>query len=207
LHVIIEKITSAHFSHFPVARGGLDDLLGFVRTKDLLNQSLQGYAIDLRSILLKPLYVPGNTPVYDTLERMRETGCEIIFVMDEYGGIQGLITLHDLLEALVGDIPTRIEDREPDVVLRDDGTYLLNGLITIQQFRDHFNLGPLPGEDERYYQTLAGFVLHLFERIPKVGEFVEWSGYRIEIFDMDDTRIDRVLITPLPNNHSPNVPL
>jgi putative hemolysin len=204
LHVIIEKIKSAYYSHFPVARGGLDDLLGFVRTNDLLKQSLEGYAIDLRSILLDPLYIPGNTLVYNAMERMRETSCEIAFVMDEYGGIQGLITLHDLLEALVGDIPTRTAYREPDVVRRDDGTYLVSGLITIQQFREQFNLGPLPGEEERYYQTLAGFVLHLFERIPKVGEVVEWGGYRLEIVDMDDRRIDKVLLTPLSTNQSTN---
>lgn len=196
IHITIEKIQSATYSYFPVARSSLDNLLGFVSVNDLLSQSLQGYDIDLIRNLSKPLYVPGNTPVYNALERIREAGCEMSFVMDEYGGIQGLVTLRDLLEALVGDIPASRADHEPDVVRRADGSFLLDGLIPIQQFRELFHLDPLPGEGENYYQTLAGFILHLFGRIPKMGDQVEWQGYQMEIIDMDDMRIDRVLLTP-----------
>jgi putative hemolysin len=200
LDIIIEKIKSSAYSFFPVARSSLDNLLGFIRVNDLLSQLLDGDRIDLIQSLSKPLYVPGNTPVYNALETMREDGSEIVFVMDEYGGIQGLVTLRDLLEALVGDIPTSQVDHEPDVVRRADGSFLLDGFIPIQQFRELFQLDPLPGEEKNYFQTLAGFILHLFGRIPKVGDQVEWQGYQIEIIDMDDMRIDRVLLVP-PEKH------
>ena len=196
LRTSIEKIKAVNYSHFPVARGNLDNLLGFVKATDLLAQSPEDGAIDLKAALLKPLYVPENTPAFDVLERMRETGYEIAFVIDEYGGIQGLVTLRDLLEALVGDIPQIEEMHDPDIVRREDGTLLLDGMISIQQFRDMFNFGVLPGEEKNYYQTLGGFVLHLFGYIPRVGESVRWKDYRIEVVDMDGLRIDKVLMTP-----------
>lgn len=196
VYISIEKIKSVDYSHFPVARENLDNLVGFVKANDLLTQSLEGGAIDLKKAMLKPLYVPENTLVYDVLERMRQTGFEIAFVMDEYGGIQGLVTLRDLLEGLVGDIPQVEEMHDPDVVRLEDGTYLLDGMIAIQEFRELFNFKELPGEEQNLYQTLAGFVMYLFGYIPKTGQSVEWQGYRIEVVDMDDMRIDKVHVIP-----------
>lgn len=192
----IEKIKSADYAFFPVAHDNLDNLLGFVKANDLLTQSLEGGQIDLMESLIQPLYVPENTPVYYVLERMRETGYEIAFVMDEFSGIQGLVTLRDLLEGLVGDIPQTEGMHDPDVVRLEDGTYLLDGMIPIQQFRELFGFEGLPGEEKNYYQSLAGFVLYLFGYIPNTGESVAWQGYRFEVVDMDDMRIDKMRVIP-----------
>ena len=200
LYISIDKIKAVDYSHFPVARDNLDNLLGFVKANDLLTQSLEDGGIDLEEALLKPLYVPENTPVYNVLERMRETGFEIAFVMDEYGGIQGLVTLRDLLEGLVGDIPQIEEMHDPDVVRLENGTYLLDGMIAIQEFRELFNFKELPGEEQNFYQTLAGFVLYLFGYIPRTGESLQWQGYRIEVVDMDGKRIDKVHVIPPADN-------
>lgn len=196
LHISIDKIKSVDYSHFPVAQDNLDNLLGFVKANDLLTQCLEDHAVNLKEVLLKPLYVPENTLVFSVLERMRQTGYEIAFVMDEFGGIQGLVTLRDLLEGLVGDIPQIEELHDPDVVQLGDESYLLDGMLAIQDFRELFNFKQLPGEDENYYQTLAGFVLYLFGYLPTTGESVQWQGYRIEVVDMDGMRIDKVHVIP-----------
>jgi putative hemolysin len=200
LGLSIEKIKAVDYSHFPVARDNLDNLLGFVKANDLLTQFLEEGTIDLKKNLLKPLYVPENSLVFNALERIRTTGYEIAFVMDEFGGIQGLVTLRDLLEGLVGDIPQIKEIHDPDVVQLGDSTYLLDGMISIQEFREIFGLKELPGEKYNYYQTLAGFVLNLFGHIPTTGETVQWKGYHIEVVDMDGMRIDKVHVIPPTGN-------
>jgi putative hemolysin len=190
----IQKIKVGHFRNYPVAEGNLDHLQGFVKSTDLLALSLEDGIIDLHQVMLEPLFVPESAPVYTLLERFRETGYEIAFVIEEFGGFQGLVTLRDLLEALVGDLPWTA--RDPNVVQREDGTYLIDGLISIENFRDQFHLGHLPGEQENYYQSLGGFVLYMLNRIPTEGDIVSWEGYRFEVVDMDAKRVDKILVTP-----------
>jgi len=196
----IQKIKSSGYMHFPVAQDDLDNLIGFVKATDLLTQSLEQDPIDLHKALLEPLFVPENAPAYTLLERFRETGYEIAFVIGEYGGFQGLVTLRDLLEALVGDLPEVAGRRDPDIVRRENGTILLDGLIPIEGFRDLFNLQKLPGEDENYYRSLGGFVQYMLDRIPTEGSTVTWAGYRLEVVDMDGKRIDKILVTSLKEN-------
>ena len=191
----IEKIKRVNFSYFPVIEGNLDNLVGFVKATDLLSQSLESDGIDIEACLLEPLYVPENMPVYSVLERMRETGYEIAFVIDEFGGVLGLVNLRDLLEALVGDIPQIEEMHDPDIVYREDGTILIDGMIPIQQFCEMLKLDPLPGETDKPYQTLGGFVAYLFGHIPRSGETVYWQDIRIEVVDMDGFRIDKLLVS------------
>ncbi len=190
------RIKASGYSQYPVARGDLDHLIGYVKANDLLTQVVEQGAIRLEEALLEPLYVPGSTPVFDALEHMRRVGTEIAFVMDEYGGIQGLVTLRDLMEGLVGDLPEAQSPSEPEVVRLEDGRYLLAGMLPIHEFRELFNLGSLPGEAENHFQTLAGFVLDRLGRIPVEGESVTWSGYRIEVVDKDGMRLDKLLVTP-----------
>ncbi|MCJ7660618.1 MAG: hemolysin family protein [Anaerolineales bacterium] len=196
----IQKIKASQYMYFPVAQNNLDNLLGFVKATDLLAQSLEEGTIDLHAALLEPLFVPENAPAYSLLERFRETGYEIAIVIGEYGGFQGLVTLRDLLEALVGDLPEAAGRRDPDIVRREDGTHLLDGLIPIEGFRDLFNLKQLPGEGENYYQSLGGFMVYMLDRIPTEGDNVFWEGYRLEVVDMDGKRVDKILVTLLEEN-------
>jgi putative hemolysin len=190
------RIKASGYSQYPVARGDLDHLVGYVKANDLLTQVIEQGAIRLEEALLEPLYVPESTPVFDALEHMRRAGTEIAFVMDEYGGIQGLVTLRDLLEGLVGELPEAQAPSEPEVVRLEDGSYLLAGMLPVQEFRELFNLGSLPGEAENHFQTLAGFVLDRLGRIPAEGEGVTWAGHRIEVVDKDGMRLDKLIVTP-----------
>jgi len=192
----LRRIEAAAYSQFPVARGDLDRLAGYVRANDLLTQSLESGGVQLEQALLEPLYIPESTPVFQALERMRRAGTEIAFVMDEYGGVQGLVTLRDLLEGLVGELPEAKEPRDPDVVRLEDGSYLLDGMLPVPEFRELFGLKPLPGEGRARYQTLAGFVLYRLGHIPSEGEALSWSGHRIEVAAMDGLRVDKLHVTP-----------
>lgn len=130
------------------------------------------------------------------MERFRKTGYAIAIVFGEFGGFQGLVTLHDLLEALVGDLPEAAGRHDPDIVRREDGTYLLDGLIPIVGFRNLFNLQKLPDEDENYYRSLGGFVQYVLDRFPTEGDNVTWAGYRLEVVDKDGNRVDKILVIP-----------
>jgi putative hemolysin len=196
LNETIQKIKDCDYSYFPVVRDDLDNLLGFVKTNDLLVQSLENNAIDLQKALLEPLYIPENAPAYSLLDRFRETGYEVAFVIGEFGGIQGLVTLHDLLEMLFGDLSQTDLQREPDVVRREDGTYLLDGLISIDEFHGLFDVPTLPGEEQNYYLSLGGFVQYMLDRIPEEGDHITWNNFRFEVIDMDRKRIDKLLLTP-----------
>jgi putative hemolysin len=130
------------------------------------------------------------------LELFKETGTHIALVIDEYGGIQGLVTPSDILEAIVGDLPVAGEQLEPLAVQREDGSWLLDGMLPVDEFKELFDLGRLPGEDEGVYQTLAGFVIMQLGRIPRTSDHFDWEGLKIEVVDMDGNRVDKVLVTP-----------
>ena len=193
---ILAKISRERFSHYPVARDDLDNLLGYVHSTDLLSDCIKDHKITLEKHLQEPLFVPEHLPAFEVLERFRESGKEIAFALNEYGGIEGIVTLRDILEALVGDLP-EIEDlTNPSVVQREDGSWLLDGMLPIEEFRGLFDLQTLPGEQEQYFQTLGGFILNTFGRVPDPGEHFVWEGLRIEVVDMDGNRIDKVLVMP-----------
>jgi putative hemolysin len=139
------------------------------------------------------------------LERFKETGIHLALVLDEYGSVQGLITLADLLEALVGDIPHIDELKEPDAVKREDGSWLINGMLPIDDFKAIFEIDKLPKEDNGLYQTVGGFVMMHLERVPLTGDHFESSGLRFEVIDMDDNRVDKLLVVPLNRNHEKSI--
>jgi putative hemolysin len=130
------------------------------------------------------------------LELFKQSGTHIALVIDEYGGIQGLVTPSDILEAIVGDLPVAGEQFEPLAVQREDGSWLLDGMLSVDEFKELFDLGHLPGEDQGVYQTLAGFIIMQLGRIPVTSDHFEWEGLRIEVVDMDGNRVDKVLVTP-----------
>jgi putative hemolysin len=188
-------IESVH-SRFLVADGSLDNVLGVVHAKDLLAHMLGEQAVNLEATLQQPLYVPESMRALEVLELFKQSGTHIALVIDEYGGIQGLVTPSDILEAIVGDLPAAGEQVEPLAVQRGDGSWLLDGMLPVDEFKDLFDLGELPGEDQGIYQTLAGFVVMQLGRIPAATDSFVWEGLKIEVMDMDGNRVDKVLVTP-----------
>lgn len=189
------KVTGSEHSRFPVCDGELDKVLGIVQARDLLAQTASGWPFDLRGLLRMPLLIYERMPALRVLEQFQRTGTHIALILDEYGGVGGLLSLHDIMEAIVGALPPAGEPAEPKAVPRPDGSWLLDGRITRQEFEDLFPPARLP---EGNYETLAGFVLMQLGCIPAVADRFEWGGFRFEIVDMDGNRIDQVLVTRLP---------
>jgi putative hemolysin len=189
-------ITRSAHSRFLVAQGSLDNVLGVVHAKDLLVHSLGEQAVDLTTTLQQPLYVPESMRAVKVLELFKQSGTHIALAIDEYGGIQGLVTPNDILESIVGDLPTAGEVAEPLALQREDGSWLLDGMLPVDEFKALFHLGPLPGEEQAVYHTVAGFVIMQLGRIPTAADCFEWEGLRIEVVDMDGNRVDKVLVTP-----------
>lgn len=193
---IRRTITESAHSRFLVADGSLDNVLGVVHAKDLLAHILGEQVVNLEATLQQPLYVPESMRALKVLELFKQSGTHIALVIDEYGGIQGLVTPNDILEAIVGDLPEAGEQVEPLAVQREDGSWLVDGMLPVDEFKDLFDLGELPGEDQGIYQTLAGFVVMQLGRIPAATDYFVWEGLKIEVVDMDGNRVDKVLVTP-----------
>ena len=193
---IRRTITESVHSRFLVADGSLDNVLGVVHAKDLLAHMLGEQVVNLEATLQQPLYVPESMRALKVLELFKQSGTHIALVIDEYGGIQGLVTPSDILEAIVGDLPEAGEEVEPLAVQRADGSWLLDGMLPVDEFKDLLDLGELPGEDQGIYQTLAGFVIMQLGRIPVAADYFVWEGFKIEVVDMDGNRVDKVLVTP-----------
>ncbi len=196
---IKRKMVDSGLSRFPLCQNGLDNILGIIQAKDILSKDILCNDIpckdiieEIKKTLRRPLFIPESTHVLKVLELFKQSGTHISLVVDEYGSVQGLITLNDILEEIVGDIPTAEELADPEAVKREDGSWLLGGMLSVDKFKEIFHITKLPGEDN--YHTLAGFVLAQMGRIPSAGNHFEWSGLRFEVVDMDKNRIDKILV-------------
>lgn len=190
------KIIKKPHSHFPICNGGLDKIIGTVRTETLLTHFLADEKIDLRKMLNKALFIPESTNGLKALELFKKSGIHMALVVDEYGNIQGLLSLTDILEAIVGDIPTINEPEEKEIIKRDDTTFLVDGLVPIEEFKDYFSIKKLPQEKTGNFHTVGGFITDNIGRIPVTGDKFEASEYGFEVMDMDANRVDKVLVTP-----------
>jgi putative hemolysin len=186
------KIAESEFSRFPVRQDSLDMILGIVKARDLLVRSLGGEEIKLKDMLKPAFFIPETMLASRALEIFKEKGTELLLVIDEFGGIQGLLTINDILEEIVG----QIEIEEPQALQRQDGSWLLDGMLEVDEFKEIFKLNILPHEDE--YETLSGFVMMSLGRVPQSADHFEWQGLRFEVIDMDGRRVDKVLVTTLP---------
>jgi putative hemolysin len=189
-----EEILGNTHSRFPVCRGSLDEVLGIVHTKDMLSDCLQGRDIDLGAHLKKALTIPETIPVLKSLESFKESGIHTALIIDEYGSLQGLVTMNDILESIVGNIPSHEEKGSPEAVRREDGSWLVDGMQAIDDLKDLVGVDELPGEGEDTYQTLGGFVMTQLGRIPKAGDVFVQDHVRYEVMDMDGNRVDKVLV-------------
>lgn len=192
-----EKMMDSAHSRFPVCQGGLDNVLGVMPVTDLLARSLSGQPLDLTVSLRQPVFVPESTRGLKVLELFKQTGTHMALVVDEYGVIQGLVTLNDIMVEIVGDVPSAEDLEDPQAVQRDDGSWLLDGMLSVDEFFEIFELHQLPAEHRGSYQTLGGFVITHLGRIPAATDYFEWEGMRFEVMDMDGNRVDKVLVMPM----------
>ncbi len=193
----LRDIVASHpHTRFVVCRNNLDDPVGIVHVKDLLAQILREGRIELEPLLRQPPFVPESSSALRVLEQFKRTGEHLAIVVDEYGGVSGLVTLDDVLEAIIGDIPWSGEAVQPNAVQREDGSWLVEGMMPIDEFKDLFDLRALPEEDTDHYYTVGGFVVSFLGHIPAAAEHFVWNDFRIEVVDMDRNRIDKVLVVP-----------
>ena len=192
---IRSRISESGHSRFPVGNGSLDNLVGVTQAKDLLSNALYGKPIDLFASLQTPVLVPRTLTALQVLDYIKRSGSHLVLVVDEYGGIEGLLTHHDVLEAIAGDMPFGETVTPPKAVQRSDGSWLVDGMIPVDEFKEIFDLDSLPGEKQDAYQTLGGFIFTRMGRVPSVAESFEWNHLRFEIVDMDGKRIDKVLVS------------
>ncbi len=192
---IRHKILESGHSSFPVCEGSLDHVLGVVYAKDLLNRYMAGQPTDIKAAMKEPMFIPESMPAMKALELFKKSRKHIALIIDEYGGMQGLITIHDIMESVVGEIP---DIGGPSVVKRDNGTWLIDGMLPIDEFKNTFDIDSLPEEESGTFQTLGGFVMAYLHRIPSVGNRFTVGGYTYEVVDMDGLRVDKVLLTPRP---------
>ncbi len=197
------KLLDSQHSRFPVIDSNLDDVLGVVRAKDILSQNLAGQSFDLGSLVRPALFLPEITTALQALERFRQAGTHVALVLDEYGGIQGMITHNDVLEAIVGYDPSQDTPDEPRIVRRADGSWLVDGLTAIGDFEDALDLDALREDASRRYQTVGGLVMNEVAGVPSTGQSFIWRGLRFEVVDMDGRRVDKVLVT-LPDAEADN---
>lgn len=191
-----QKMTESRHSRFPVCQETLDNVLGVAQVSDILSHSLSGQPIDLTAVLRQPLFIPETTHALKILELFKQSGTHIAFVVDEYGVIQGVVTLNDVMEVIIGDIPFADQPHEADIIRREDGSWLLDGMLPITELKEVLELEQLPGEARGNFQTLGGFMITNLGRIPKSSDHFVWDDYRFEIMDMDGNRVDKVLVVP-----------
>lgn len=189
------KLVQSVYSRMPVCDGELDKPVGVLRAKNLLDVSLEGQNPDLAPLLQAPVLVPETQPAFKLMETFKAHRTHFIFVIDEHGTIEGIVTLHDILSAIVGDMPNIDESDESYAQQREDGSWLLDGMLPIEEFKDLLAIDHLPHDDTGSYHTLGGFVMMQMGRIPAPADYFELDGRRYEIVDMDGHRVDKVLVT------------
>ena len=193
---VLKVIAADEHSRYPVCRGGLDDVVGVVSAQSLLQQAIGGAGLDITERLQPAVFVPETLSGMELLDQFRASSAQLVFVVDEYGEVQGMITVRDVLEAITGEFTTPSDDAW--AVQRDDGSWLFDGLIPVPELKDRLELKDLPEEGRGRYNTLAGMIMLLLGRLPHTTDSVEWEGWRFEVVDLDGKRIDKVLATLSP---------
>ena len=188
----LEHLINSDHSRYPVCRGGMHNIIGIITAKRLLKQRIKGESSSIEDFLKPAIFVPETLTGMKLLEQFRESGVQMVFVIDEYGEILGLITLQDVLEALAGEFKPR-DPEDVWGVQREDGSWLLDGLIPILELKDRLNLKSVPEEHKGRYNTLSGMMMWLIGSVPRTCDVVEWEGWRLEVIDLDGNRLDKVL--------------
>jgi putative hemolysin len=203
----LSLVVESEHSRFPLCKGGLDQALGIVTSKQLLNLTVKGEPIDLATLVQTEVFVPESLTGMELLDHFRASGTQMALVVDEYGEVQGLVTLQDVLESVTGEFAPP-STGEAWAVMRKDGSWLLDGLIPIPELKDRLLLKEVPEEDRGRYHTLSGLVMWLLGRLPQTGDVVTWKNWQLEVVDLDGKRIDKVLASPIAEvqEHTPGEP-
>ncbi|TDR72484.1 hemolysin family protein [Paludibacterium purpuratum] len=188
------------YSRFPVCKNGMEHIVGILESKRMLDQLLGGGPIDFPADLTPPLYVPASVSLMQLLEQFKMARTHIALVVDEYGELEGLVTMNDVLEAIVGDLPAT--DQEDDsIVQRDENSWLMDGAVTLDDFKEFFDIDHdelLPGEETGNIHTLGGIMMYQLGRVPQVADRIECMDFAFEVVDMDKTRVDKIMVTRHP---------
>jgi putative hemolysin len=190
----LRRVADSHYSRYPVVHGDLDHVVGITTANQMLNQMVTLKRINLKAICRPAMFVPETMPALNILEEFKKAGRSMALIIDEYGGLAGLVTHNDILSALVTDVTDSTPGEEAQVVTRDDGSFLLDGMLLVDELKDVLKLDALEGEEEGNYDTLSGLVMTMLGRIPTSGEHFDMAGYRFEVVDMDGKRVDKVLV-------------
>lgn len=189
-----KKLAKSSFSYLPVSHKKLDTVVGVVRTKELLRRYLETGSFDVRSLMHKPIFLPESMNALKVLELFKKTGIHVAIVVDEYGHISGIISITDILESIVGDIPTLDEVEDLAITKRNDGSFLVDGLTPIDEFKEYFKVLKIPEERSGQFQTIGGFVMHRLGRVPVAGDACETDSLHVEVVDMDGNRVDKLMV-------------
>jgi putative hemolysin len=192
----LDKIARSAHSRYPVRQGDMDTILGIIQVKDVFACIRAGEIPNLIDLLKPALFIPEAMTALEILEKFKQQKEHLALVVDEFGGVTGLVALGDVLEAIVGDIPTIEEEAEPQILRREDGSLLLDGMLSIEELKDILHLERFPEEDEGAYETLGGLLMAQLGRIPTTGDRFSWGDLQFEVVDMDGYRVDKVLVTP-----------
>lgn len=190
-------MSESRHSNFPVYQASWDNIVGIASIKVLWEKCQPGLPSDLKPFLSKPLFIPENLPALKLLGILRQSGVRMAVVVDEYGAVQGLVTPQDIFKSIIGELAYDYPTEEPYAVQREDGSWLVDGMLPIDEFKEMFHISQILNEREGRFNTLGGFVMTHMGRVPSVGDHFEWAGSRLEVVDMDGRRVDKVLVTPL----------
>jgi putative hemolysin len=196
IHETIEHITRNRYVAYPVFQGDQRNLVGVVLLEDLWAQLALGQSLDLKAALKIPLFIPESALVLHVLEQFRQSGQRLALIIDEHGSMVGVTTPQDILEAVVGDLPT--EAVEARIVERSEDSWLVDGMLNIDEFEDYLDETVFPEEERSDYQTLGGFVMMRIGRIPQTADRFEWNRLNFEVVDMDGRRVDKIMVTRRP---------
>lgn len=190
---LLAQMTEHGHSRYPVCRDGLDDVVGVIQAQDLLVPLSRGEMPDLGALMQAPVFVPETLSGMELLDHFRATSAELVFVVDEYGAVQGVITVRDVLESITGEFSPPSAD-DAWAIKRGDGSWLMDGMIPVPEMKDRLEIRELPEEDRGRYNTLAGMIMLLLGRLPRTTDVVEWDSWRFEVVDLDGKRVDKVLV-------------
>jgi putative hemolysin len=206
LETIQRVILNSSHSYFPAGHSSLDNVSGVLRGRDLLARLVEGQPVEWGALLRPPLFVPEAQTLLDVLRLLKETGQPLVLIIEEYGGLQGILTPTDVLEALIGNIQLPGQEPEPETVQREDGSWLLDGRLPISKLKELLDMRELPEEDQAAYATLGGFVMKVLGQIPAIGQRFDFAARRFEIVDMDGHRVDRVLVSAVESSAAQSGP-